>query len=592
MRQAADRRERSVADGPLESQVTSDAFAAWLQCRSCKEYNCRQQPPDAVAHGDSDMAKTAKATKNAADRVEQALAGEADVAPVGAAGKEKEDPLLVTALRETEPERLPDGSVDLAGLLEQLDDGDKHGGCVAYHIGVELVRLRQEAVDKAGGRRKGTLEAWYADTVKRLDRKESSIRLYMKIAMFIDENVAKSSTPLKLSILARPLRAVTSAMDNVIHGREPEAKEKRKVDEVKDWVRRATNVQARAELGTIPLVEIHRHADAIAGLIQRAESGIMTHSLEEAIIPADWAVPDGQSLIKYPGGKTAHSGHIVGFLRYLAELQAVHTDEVTFVDVFVGGGSIVNTVARSCPKLFTSFKINDLHPATAATYNVVFSQLDELKERLQQVELTQSEWERLAAIYNDVKGSYDELDLAVATIVPFETGRQNYGPMRHTPPSVFRQMWDVERCCARLEAYRDDLQKAWSNSAIRRNMECGTWDAIDLIRKARAGWVLYLDPPYVAAGTELYSLDFTLRDHERLRDALTDSRATWLLSYDDHPLIRELYKDQFVRAFPPPGGSGKTELLIWPKWLGTMPRPSPAPDWFPLVSLDELPSRR
>ena len=89
------------------------------------------------------MAKAAKATKKAADQVEQVAAGEADPAIVGTAGKEKEDPLLVTALRETEPERLPDGSVDLAGLLEQLDDGDKHGGCVAYHIGVELVRLRQ-----------------------------------------------------------------------------------------------------------------------------------------------------------------------------------------------------------------------------------------------------------------------------------------------------------------------------------------------------------------------------------------------------------------------------------------------------------------
>lgn len=53
--------------------------------------------------------------------------------------------------------------------------------------------------------------------------------------------------------------------------------------------------------------------------------------------------------------------------------------------------------------------------------------------------------------------------------------------------------------------------------------------------------VIYLDPPYVVKGAK-YLHDFAPQDHTRLRDAAARfRRAQVIISYYDHPTVRELY---------------------------------------------------
>lgn len=52
--------------------------------------------------------------------------------------------------------------------------------------------------------------------------------------------------------------------------------------------------------------------------------------------------------------------------------------------------------------------------------------------------------------------------------------------------------------------------------------------------------LFYLDPPYV--GTEkYYNVAFTADDHQRLATLLKGIKGRFILSYDDNPMIRELY---------------------------------------------------
>lgn len=56
--------------------------------------------------------------------------------------------------------------------------------------------------------------------------------------------------------------------------------------------------------------------------------------------------------------------------------------------------------------------------------------------------------------------------------------------------------------------------------------------------------LFYCDPPYV--GTESYYKnvrEFNLKDHKRLYKTLKSIKGKFLLSYNDTPFIRELYKD-------------------------------------------------
>lgn len=54
----------------------------------------------------------------------------------------------------------------------------------------------------------------------------------------------------------------------------------------------------------------------------------------------------------------------------------------------------------------------------------------------------------------------------------------------------------------------------------------------------------YLDPPYVEQGEQLYRHSFKKEDHQRLASYLqTEENYKWLVSYDDNPLIHQIYKE-------------------------------------------------
>lgn len=76
-----------------------------------------------------------------------------------------------------------------------------------------------------------------------------------------------------------------------------------------------------------------------------------------------------------------------------------------------------------------------------------------------------------------------------------------------------------------------------------RNVTILNRDAFDLLDRIEDadGVVIYLDPPYVEKGAE-YVHDLDAEDHRRLRDAAARFRRTRVvISYYEHPLLRELY---------------------------------------------------
>jgi DNA adenine methylase len=59
---------------------------------------------------------------------------------------------------------------------------------------------------------------------------------------------------------------------------------------------------------------------------------------------------------------------------------------------------------------------------------------------------------------------------------------------------------------------------------------------------AKAHSFAYIDPPYVTNGHKLYRYSFSRRHHERLATAVANLQMPWMVSYDNHKLIRELYE--------------------------------------------------
>lgn len=59
--------------------------------------------------------------------------------------------------------------------------------------------------------------------------------------------------------------------------------------------------------------------------------------------------------------------------------------------------------------------------------------------------------------------------------------------------------------------------------------------------------IVALHPPYVNT-EKYYDSPFSAQDHHRLREVLSQVKGRFILSYNDHPLIRELYADYRIEG--------------------------------------------
>jgi len=73
-------------------------------------------------------------------------------------------------------------------------------------------------------------------------------------------------------------------------------------------------------------------------------------------------------------------------------------------------------------------------------------------------------------------------------------------------------------------------------------------DAVDYLKKnkkdiEKENSFLYLDPPYYEKGPQLYRFWYNLNSHKALANFIKDCTNPWLVSYDNHEVIRNLYKN-------------------------------------------------
>lgn len=60
---------------------------------------------------------------------------------------------------------------------------------------------------------------------------------------------------------------------------------------------------------------------------------------------------------------------------------------------------------------------------------------------------------------------------------------------------------------------------------------------------------VYLDPPYIKKGKELYQNAFQVKDHQILATMIKKIKYKWLITYDNHVLIEKLYQNYFKQLF-------------------------------------------
>lgn len=192
--------------------------------------------------------------------------------------------------------------------------------------------------------------------------------------------------------------------------------------------------------------------------------------------------------------------------------------------------------------------INDLDPGIAAFWRVLFTQTDALVEAIWEANVDLGTWHGAKEIY-DAPETADDLALGLST---FFLNRTNHsGILTARPIGGLEQTgrWKID---ARFNK-EDLIKRIQVLGAYRNRVEVSELDArvfIGQVEESDPEAFLYVDPPYIGKGKDLYLNSLAQEDHLELATQLVQSSLRWVLSYDVNDSVAEdLYAGLDVAQF-------------------------------------------
>jgi DNA adenine methylase len=236
------------------------------------------------------------------------------------------------------------------------------------------------------------------------------------------------------------------------------------------------------------------------------------------------------SPFRYPGGK----GKLSKFLAvFLASNDLKGT---TFVEPFCGGagGSLPLLEAGIIGKLV----LNDANPFIAEFWDAAINNTEALSKEIRKVKVDLDTWHKSKAIF---EGNVDSSDIEKALSVFFLNRTNRSGILHAGPIGGQAQIGDYLIDCRFNKA--NLIQRIENIAKFKRKIIVKNEDASSLVYKLEQGnCFIYADPPYVKEGKNIYkNYCFNNHQHTTFANAIKHQRNPWLISYDDDPLVHELY---------------------------------------------------
>jgi DNA adenine methylase len=246
--------------------------------------------------------------------------------------------------------------------------------------------------------------------------------------------------------------------------------------------------------------------------------------------------------LRYPGGK----GKLARYIKAIIKDNKLLDGE--YVEPYAGGAAIALELLFH--EYVSRVHVNDISRSLHAFWSSVLNSTDELCKRVWDTKLTVDSWDRQKKIFAH-QDDFNEIDVGFATFFLNRVNRSGIlnggviGGRDQTGPWKIDARYNHEELTYRIE----------SIAKMRNRIELSIMDAVEFMRTRKEHWppktLIYLDPPYYIKGRDLYYDFYQHRDHEKVQKfvscSLTD--RAWIVSYDDTPAIRDLYKEYRWRAY-------------------------------------------
>lgn len=245
--------------------------------------------------------------------------------------------------------------------------------------------------------------------------------------------------------------------------------------------------------------------------------------------------------LRYPGGK----GKLAPYILRVLELNDLVGG--TYVEPYAGGAAVAMELILT--GMVKRVHINDLDPAVHAFWECVLTDTDALISKIKGCQVNIENWRKMKDIQKDVNA--DRLDLAFSTFYLNRTNRSGIlsagviGGLQQDGP------WKIDARFNKLDLSQRIEQIALMSGRIHLHNE----DAEKLVRRLGRTVsdrnLFYLDPPYFVKGRDLYMSYYDPDDHASVSETVKGlpQRINWVVSYDYHDRIAELYRGSRSLAY-------------------------------------------
>lgn len=244
-------------------------------------------------------------------------------------------------------------------------------------------------------------------------------------------------------------------------------------------------------------------------------------------------VPSSYTPLRYPGGKS----RLANFVKLL--LLKNNFAPVHYIEPYAGGAGLGITLLLH--GFARSITVNDIDPLVHAFWKSAIFNTELLCRRIASTRVSMSEWYRQRDII-DNRENHSTLSVGFAA---FFLNRTNRSGIIHGGVIGGKQQKGKWKINARYNK-ETLIRRIRTIAKFRDRIDLRNIDACDLlcshIRSNIAPTFWYFDPPYFVKGQGLYENHYRYSDHAQLAELVGSIEDPWVVSYDDAPEIRKLFK--------------------------------------------------
>lgn len=245
-----------------------------------------------------------------------------------------------------------------------------------------------------------------------------------------------------------------------------------------------------------------------------------------------------RSPFRYPGGK--------GFFGAALSSMVQESGLRTYGEPYAGGGAAALQLLEE--GTVDRVLLNDGDIRIYSVWKSILTRAPDFLALLAETEASIENWHRQKQIVEN-PDEFSELEVGFATFFLNRTNRS--GIIRGAGPIGGYAQSGKWKLDVRYPVGALAERVNWLSSNSQR-IQITNLDGLEFLRKSQqdgsfSSTFWFIDPPYVTAGSRLYLNTMNEMAHRRLAHFMRScSSRAWAMTYDDHPLIRELYSSQVV----------------------------------------------